>query len=126
MRRSWIGFFLLLVLLLLGLFATRKMQAIHEPIAVQLQQAAYWASLEDWETAEAFFQRAEKNWKKSEQFRACLADHNPIEDIDAAFAMLEVYCAAEEETAFEGACRELARKVAAVGEAHGLVWWNLL
>lgn len=126
MRRSWIGFFLLLVLLLLGLFATRKMQAIHEPIAVQLQQAAYWSSLEDWETAEAFFQRAEKNWKKSEQFRACLADHNPIEDIDAAFAMLEVYCAAEEETAFEGACRELARKVATVGEAHGLVWWNLL
>lgn len=126
MRRSWIGFFLLLVLLLLGLFATRKMQAIHEPIAVQLQQAAYWSSLEDWETAEAFFQRAEKNWKKSERFRACLADHNPIEDIDAAFAMLEVYCAAEEETAFEGACRELARKVAAVGEAHGLVWWNLL
>ena len=126
MRRSWIGFFLLLVLLLLGLFATRKMQAIHEPIAVQLQQAAYWSSLDDWETAEAFFQRAEKNWKKSEQFRACLADHNPIEDIDAAFAMLEVYCAAEEETAFEGACRELARKVAAVGEAHGLVWWNLL
>ena len=56
MRRSWIGFFLLLALLLLGLFATRKMQAIHEPIAVQLQQAAYWSSLEDWETAEAFFQ----------------------------------------------------------------------
>ena len=70
--------------------------------------------------------RTEKNWKKSEQFRACLADHNPIEDIDAAFAMLEVYCAAEEETAFEGACRELARKVAAVGEAHALVWWNVL
>ena len=126
MRRSWMGFFLLLALLLLSLFATRKMQAIHEPIAVQLQQAAYWSSLEDWETAEAFFQRAEKNWKKSEQFRACLADHNPIEDIDAAFAMLEVYCAAEEETAFEGACRELARKVAAVGEAHALVWWILL
>ena len=124
MKRSWMGFVLLLILLLLGLFSTWKMKSIHEPIQVQLQQAAYWSSLEDWETAEAFFQRAEKNWRKSENFRACFADHNPIEDIDAAFAMLQVYCTAEEETAFEGACRELARKVAAVGEAHALVWWN--
>jgi len=124
MKRSWMGFVLLLILLLLGLFSTWKMKTIHEPIQVQLQQAAYWSSMEDWETAEAFFQRAEKNWRKSENFRACFADHNPIEDIDAAFAMLQVYCAAEEETAFEGACRELARKVAAVGEAHALVWWN--
>lgn len=126
MKRSWMGFVLLLVLLILGLLTTRKMTRIHEPIEAQLLQAAYWSSLDDWETAGLFFQRAEKNWKKSEHFRACFADHNPVEEIDAAFAMLKVYCAAEEETAFEGACRELARKVAAVGEAHALVWWNLL
>lgn len=124
MKRSWLGFGLLLVLLAAGLFTTRRMTAIHEPIEVQLQQAAYWSSLEDWETAEAFFQKAEKNWKKSEHFRSCFADHNPVEEIDAAFAMLRVYCAAEETVAFEGFCRELARKVAAVGEAHELVWWN--
>lgn len=126
MKRSWMGFVLLLVLLAVSLFTTWKMTTIHEPIEAQLQQAAYWSSLEDWETAEAFFQRAEKNWKKSEHFRACLADHEPVEDIDAAFAMLKVYCKAEEATAFEGSCRDLARRVAAVGEAHELVWWNLL
>ena len=126
MKRSWIGFVLLLALLAASLFTTRKMTGIHEPIEAQLLQAAYWSSLEDWETAGLFFQRAEKNWKKAEHFRACFADHNPVEDIDAAFAMLKVYCAAEEETAFAGACRELSRKVAAVGEAHQLVWWNFL
>lgn len=126
MKRSWMGFALLLVLLAAGLFTTRKMTKIHEPIEAQLLQAAYWSSLEDWDTAETFFQRAQKNWKKSEHFRACLADHSPVEDIDAAFALLKVYCTAEEQTAFEGACRELARRVAAVGEAHELVWWNLL
>lgn len=125
MKRSWMGFGLLLVLLAASLFTTRKMTAIHEPIAVQLQQAAYWSSKEDWDTAARFFQRAETNWKKSEHFRSCFADHNPIEDIDAAFAMLRVYCEAEEQTAFESACRNLARKVAAVGEAHELKWWNL-
>lgn len=124
MKRSWIGFVLLLVLLVFSFFSAWRMTAIHEPIEAQLQQAAYWSSLEDWETAEKFYQRAETNWKKSEHFRSCFADHNPVEDIDAAFSMLRVYCAAEEETAFEGACRELARKVAAVGEAHALVWWN--
>ena len=124
MKRSWMGFGLLLALLILSLFTTLKMTAIHEPIEVQLQQAAYWSSKEDWDTATQFFQRAEKNWKKSEHFRSCFADHNPVEDIDAAFAMLQVYSKAEEKTAFESACRNLARKVAAVGEAHELVWWN--
>ena len=126
MKRSWMGFILLLVLLGAGLFTTWQMTAIHEPIEAQLLQSAYWASLEDWETATLFFQKAQKNWKKSEHFRACFADHGPVEDIDAAFAMLKVYCAGEEAMAFEGACRELARKVAAMGEAHELVWWNLL
>lgn len=126
MKRSWIGFILLLVLLAASLFTTWKMTAIHEPIEAQLQQAAYWSSLDDWETAELFFQKAEKNWKKTEHFRACFADHNPVEEIDAAFAMLKVYCTAREEIAFAGGCRDLARKAAAVGEAHELVWWNFL
>jgi len=126
MKRSWIGFILLLVLLAAGLFSTWRMTSIHEPIEVYLSQSAHWASQEDWESAELFFQKAKTNWKKTEHFRACFADHNPVEDIDAAFAMLEVYCNAREETAFQAACRDLARRVAAVGEAHELVWWNLL
>ena len=126
MKRSWSGFFLLLVLLLAGLFSAWQMTGIHEPIEAQLLQAAYWASVEEWKTAGKFFEKARESWKNSEHFRSCFADHNPVEDIDAAFAMLEVYCTAREEITFQAACRDLARKVAAVGEAHKLVWWNLL
>ena len=126
MKRSWIGFSLLIVLLVLSLIVTGFMTRIHESIELDLNQASRCVMMGDWEGAELFHRRAFRTWKKWEHFRACFADHTPVEDIDAAFAMLEVYCNAREETAFQAACRDLARRVAAVGEAHELVWWNLL
>lgn len=126
MKRSWIGLFLLLVLLILGGLATWGMGRIHEPIAKDLEQAAACSLPGDWESADKFFQNAKVNWKKWEHFRACLADHSPVEEIDAGFAELQVYSAAREDAAFAASCMALARKVAAVGEAHGLYWWNML
>ena len=126
MKRSWIGFFLLILLLVASLLSTRVMVGIHEPVEAALSQAARYAMAGQWDQAEAVFREAEDGWDRWEHLRSCFADHTPVEDIDAAFALLKVYCTAEEQTAFEGACRELARRVAAVGEAHELVWWNLL
>ncbi len=126
MKRSWIGFALLAVLLLGGILATRKMVAIHEPIGVKLQQAAQYALEDHWERADSLFREAETSWKTWEHFRSCFADHNPVEEIDGEFEMLGVFCSIRDGAAFAGGCRELARKVAAVGEAHQLVWWNLL
>lgn len=126
MKRSWIGFVLLLVLLLGSSLTTLAMVRIHEPIEEHLQQAADCAMEEDWIRAGLFFREAESKWLQWEHFRACFADHNPVEEIDAAFAMLQVYCTARDSVAFAGGCRDLARKTAAVGEAHEPVWWNLL
>lgn len=126
MKRSWIGFTLLILLLLGSILTTWAMPRIHEPVEADLLQAAARAIEGDWEKTEHFFLEAEKEWKEWEHFRACFADHNPVEEIDAAFDQLKVYCSAREEAAFAGFCRDLARKVAAVGEAHELVWWNLL
>ena len=126
MKRSWIGFALLTVMLLCGILVTRQMQKIHGPIEVQLQQAAQCALEDNWERAEGFFREAEDSWVKWEHFRSCFADHNPVEEIDGDFEMLKVFCGCRDRVAFAGGCRELARKVAAVGEAHELVWWNLL
>ena len=94
--------------------------------AAQLRQAAQCALEEDWEHAEGFFREAEESWEKWDHFRTCFADHNPVEEIDGDFQMLPVLVSARDRVAFAGGCRELARKVAAVGEAHELVWWNLL
>ena len=126
MKRSWFGFGILLVLLIAALLTTWAMDEIHEPIAGDLEQAAEYALLDDWENAELFYGRAAGKWEKWEHFRACFADHTPVEEISAAMAELEVYGIARENAAFAAACAETAEKVEAVGEAHGLVWWNFL
>jgi len=125
MKRSWIGFILLLVLLAAGFLSTHTMKTIHEPIEADLLQAAECAILGDWENTSRFFRQAEEDWKQWGHFRSCFADHNPVEEIDADFALLKVYCAHRDTVSFAGGCAQLARQVAAVGEAHELVWWNL-
>ena len=126
MKRSWIGFFMLILLLLGSLWSARFMVTIHKPIEEKLQQAAQLSMDGNWEQAAAFFREAEDAWQRWEHLRTCFADHNPVEDIDADFKLLKVCCAARETVSFAGGCLQLARQVAAVGEAHEPVWWNLL
>lgn len=126
MKRCWIGVGLLLLLLVIAIVTTFLMIRSHEPIEDDLKQAAECAMLGDWVNAQRFFENSRNQWKKWEHFRATLADHTPVEEIDAEFALLEVYCYAQENAAFAAECCSLARKVAAVGEAHEFVWWNLL
>ena len=125
MKRSWFGFFLLAALLLGSLLVTKRMVDIHDPVESRLLQSAGMAMEGNWHQAEDLFQRAEADWKKHARFRGCFADHNPVEEIDASFAMLRITCVSRDGVAFAGGCRSLARQVAAVGEAHELVWWNL-
>jgi len=126
MKRSWFGFSLLMALLLAGVLTTRVMVKIHEPVEALLQQAAASALENDWEQAEASFRQAENGWNAWEHLRSCFADHNPVEEIDAAFETMRTFCTVRDSVAFAGGCRSLARQVAAVGEAHRLVWKNLL
>lgn len=125
MKRSWIGFALLILLLLGSLLAAKVMVDIHEPVESSLAEAAQFALEGSWEMAEARFRRGEELWQKYSHLRSCFADHNPTEQIDAAFETLKIWAAAREVTSFAGSCRSLARQVAAVGEAQQLLWWNL-
>ena len=126
MKRSWIGLGLLVILLVLGLMSTRAMKKIHAPVAQQLTRAAEDTREGSRERGRLNFQAAKETWQAWENFRACFSDHTPVEEIDALFAQLEIYCAAREDTAFAAGCMELAEKVRAIGDAHGLVWWNIL
>ena len=125
MKRSWFGFGLLVVLLALGLMSTWAMDRIHTPVARDLIAAGESALTENWEEAERLSRQAKAVWDKYEKLRACFADHGPMEEIDACFAQLEIYCRMKEETAFAAACGETARKAEAMGEAHGLKWENV-
>lgn len=125
MKRCWIGVGFLVILLAASLTVTWAMNALHKPIEEDLNRAAELAAAGDWEEGARHFYRAKESWDKWEHFRFSFADHTPVEEISAAFRSLEVYCAAREEPDFPARCRELARKVAAVGEAHGITWWNI-
>ncbi len=125
MKRSWIGLGLLLALIAIGIGVTVLMTNIHDPIAADLEQAAECVSLGDWYQGDRFFQKARSGWEEWSHVRTSFADHTPTEEIDALFAQLQVYDTAREDAAFAAGCMELAKKVAAVGEAHELVWWNV-
>ena len=98
MKRSWIGFALLLVLLAGGIAATWGMAKCHEPIARDLENAAKTALQGDMAQGEVLMLQAREAWGRSRHLGACFADPPPMEEIDALFAEVEVYAAAREET----------------------------
>ena len=125
MKRSWIGLGLLLILLAASLLVTWGMDRIHDPVERNLTTAGEYALAGDWESAEELAMEALEIWERNRTFRACFADHGPVEEVDACFAQLKVYLRLKEETDFAAACGETARKARAMGEAHGLRWENL-
>ena len=126
MKRGWIGVGLLAVLLVTGLLVTWFMDRTHTNISEELERAAGFAMAGDWEEAAESAEEAYEDWQDSWHFSAAFADHEPMEEIDALFSQLLPYLAARDRVSFSAACRELARQVEAVGDAHGLNWWNLL
>ena len=126
MKRSWFGFFLLAGLLVLSLLSSRAMVRIYQADARQLSQASEEALQGNWREAAALTARVRRNWDKWELFRCAMADHNPAEEIDILFSVLEVYGATREELAFASVARETAQKLEAIGEAHRLDFCNLL
>ena len=126
MKRCWIGFFLLVLLLLGSILVCGTMVRIHEPAAEGLHQAGNLALSGDWDRAAACFREARKEWSDWEHFRSCFADHSPAEEIDAGFAMLEVWVNAGDRVSFASGCHSLARQIAAMGDAQKPSWWNLL
>lgn len=124
MKRCWFGLGLLLVLLALSLATAWGMDKIHSPIAGMLRQAASCAQEEDWDEAESLSRQAEADWKKWELFRACFADHTPTEDIAAELAAMTQARQQRETAEFAASCARVSKMVQAVGDAHGLYWWN--
>ena len=104
MKRSWIGFALLLVLLAGGIAATWGMAECHEPIARDLENAAKTALQGDMARGESLMLQARDAWGRSRHLGACFAAHTPMEEIAALFAQVEVYAAAREETDFAAGC----------------------
>ena len=126
MKRIRFGAALLGVLLVVSLLAARWMDDCHSPVAEDLSRAAEAAMAEDWETAQTLSRRAAGSWERHRKLTAVFADHGPMEDIDSLFAQLKIFAEAQETVHFAATCAQLSRQVDAMGEAHGLMWWNIL
>lgn len=125
MTRFRIGLGLLAALLIVGIFTQFQLQRGQAPVAEALENAADFALAENWRNAKMEADKANTLWQKHWKLTAALADHQPLEDIDGLMAQLEVFAQQEEATDFAAACRDLARRVQAVADAHSLHWWNL-
>ena len=117
---------LLLVLLLGGLLSARYMGQHHREISRQLDSSAWLALSGEFANARVEADAARVQWEKGRPLRAVLGDHTPMEEIDDLFAELHIYGAAGETVEFARICNALSSRVAAMGMAHQLSWWNVL
>lgn len=125
MLRGWIGAGLLVLFLAMGVGTMEWMDNAHLPTGDLLEQAAESALRGDMEKGVALGMEAKNRWKGQWQATATVADHSPMDDVDALFAEMEIYAKAGEEPHFAACCKELAQRVDAVAEAHRFSWWNI-
>lgn len=126
MKRLWIGVGLLVFLLVSGLVMPEIIDACHEPVVADLEQAAELAMAGRWEKARYLSDRAEESWEEKRPVTASFAEHEPMDEIDGLFAQLEVYAEARDAVLYSGTCVYLSSKLEALGDYHDMTLWNLL
>ncbi len=126
MNRGWLGLGILVVFLVLGLVVTETMDGAHVPTEKLLAQAAEKTLQGQFEQAVALGTEAKNRWEKQWNGTATVADHSPMDDVDALFAEMEIYARSEEKPHFAAVCKELSQRIQAVADAHRFSWWNIL
>ncbi len=125
MKRLWLGVSLLLLFLVAGIAITISFHRIHAPMAQSLENAAQQALSGQWEEALQSAGDARQRWEKYRHFGAAVADHAPLEEMDALFSQLEVYQALAWQGEFAALCRQLACMAEAMDESQSLAWWTI-
>lgn len=126
MVRGWLGVGILVVFLVLGIVVMVCMNNAHLPTGEMLKQAAEKTLAGEFDSAVALGMEAKSRWERQWNGTATVADHSPMDDVDALFAEMEVYAAAKEEPHFAACCKELSRRIQAMADAHRFSWRNVL
>ena len=126
MVRGWLGAGILAVFLFLGLMTGSLMENAHIPTADLLDEAAEKTFAGEFDAAVTLGLSAKERWERQWSGTATVADHSPMDDVDALFSEMEVYAKTGEEPHFAACCRELARRIHAVADAHQFNWRNVL
>ena len=123
MKRVWIGGGLLAVLLAVGLLAAFAVEGL-TPGAGKLERAGELALAGHWEEAEELIDEVEDTWEDRRWLLVALADHEVIEDMDAALAQLDALVDHRDGAACHALCSALGKKMEAVGKANSLTLEN--
>ena len=126
MKRGWLGAGILVFFLVLGLVISALATKSHTPTSDLLERAAEKTLAGDFETGILLGMEAQKRWKKQWNSTASIADHSPMDEVDALFAEMEVYARSGEQPHFAACCKELARRVRSFADVHRFTWWNVL
>lgn len=126
MKRMYIGIGLLAVLLGAGILLTALFTALHDPISDTLEQAQAAAQAGDWAAAQALTDQARSAWGQSRFFTAAVADHEPMEEMEAMFSRLAALAQLRQSDEFTSDCAQLAHMAKAMADSQRLTWWNLL
>lgn len=124
--RGWLGAGILAAFLIMGMLGASAMDKAHLPTEELLQQAAEKSLAGQFQHAVSLGMEAKSRWDSLWNATAIVADHSPMDDVDALFAEMEIYAKTEEVPHFAACCEELARRVQAVTGAHRFSWWNIL
>lgn len=126
MARGWLGVGILIVFLALGFVTSAVVDNAHLPTEELLFQAAEKTLSGDFAGGVALGMEAKSRWERHWNGTATVADHAPMDDVDALFAEMEIYAKTEEKPHFAACCKELSQRIRAVAGAHRFSWWNIL
>lgn len=126
MARGWLGLAILIVFFALGLVTAGVMDNAHIPTEKLLSQAAEKTLAGDFEEAVSLGFEAKSRWERHWNGTATVADHSPMDDVDALFAEMEIYAKTKEQPHFAAVCKELSQRIQAVTGAHRFKWQNIL
>lgn len=126
MKRSIFGAGMLALLLILGVAAQWGIARQQDPVAQTLDKAAEAALDGDWERVDTLIGQAHKTWQQGYDLSAALADHEPLEKIDAQFASLKVWQKERSAPMTAAGCAELASQIRALVEEQRFSWKTLL
>ena len=126
MKRIWLGVSLLLVFLVAGCLLTYSFHRVHAPLAAVLEEASEQALAGNWERACTSAADARQRWDKYRNLTAAVADHAPLEEMDALFSQVEIYVRLNWQGEFAALCMQLSQMAAAMEESQALTWWTFL
>lgn len=126
MGKGWLGAGLLAVFLIFGICLSAITDRACLPTEELLEQAAEKTLAGDFPGGIALGTEARTRWNDQWNAIAAIADHAPMDEVDALFAQMEIYARAGEQPHFAACCKELAKRIHTFTDAHRFSWWNVL